>query len=294
MNVNPTELYLDLMGACLLGLIYEDPAQDPWSPKNFDREKRELGRDWPLQAHSMIGRARLRHLRAAVLHVLNSNIPGDFIETGVWRGGACIYMRAILKALGVTDRRVWAADSFEGLPEPDPERYPADTGDAHHTFYQLIVSLDEVKENFAKYGLLDDQVRFLPGWFKDTLPRAEIDRLAILRLDGDMYESTMDAIIALYDRVSPRGIVIVDDYGAVPACRQAIDDFRAKRGDQCADPADRWHGRLLDQGRALTVKKPDDAYGNPCATGKPRRRESASAPRVSRPQAESRSANRRW
>jgi len=174
----------------------------------------------------MIGKARMSQIRAAVFQVVNNNVPGDLVETGVWRGGACIYMRAILKALDVRDRIVWAADSFEGLPPADPARYPADADDKHHGFFQLVVSLEEVQANFAKYGLLDDQVRFLPGWFKDTLPAAPIGKIAVLRLDGDMYESTMDALTPLYDKVSPGGVVIVDDYGAVPACRQAIDDYR--------------------------------------------------------------------
>ncbi len=222
--------YIDLMQRCLLGLIYEDPAQDPWSGGKFDLDNRLRGRDWPLRAHSMIGRVRMENLRGAVEYVLQENIPGDFIETGVWRGGACILMRALLVAYGVTDRVVWCADSFEGLPKPDAQRYPADAGDQHHTFAPLAVSLDEVKANFAHYALLDDQVRFLKGWFKDTLPGAPIERLAILRLDGDMYESTMDGLNALYAKVSPGGVVIVDDYGAVDACKQAIGDFRQAHG----------------------------------------------------------------
>jgi O-methyltransferase/8-demethyl-8-(2,3-dimethoxy-alpha-L-rhamnosyl)tetracenomycin-C 4'-O-methyltransferase len=219
-------LYLDLMVKSLLALIYEDPAQDPWSKGTFQREKRRRGLDWPLKAHSMIGEMRMGNLRAATEHVIKHSIPGDLIETGVWRGGATIFMRAILKAYGVTDRVVWVADSFEGLPPPEPDRFPADSGDRHHTFSELAVSLEEVKGNFDKYGLLDDQVRFLKGWFKDTLPTAPIDRLSVLRLDGDMYQSTIEAITALYDKVSIGGVVIVDDYGAVPGCRQAVHDFR--------------------------------------------------------------------
>jgi O-methyltransferase/8-demethyl-8-(2,3-dimethoxy-alpha-L-rhamnosyl)tetracenomycin-C 4'-O-methyltransferase len=226
--------YLHLLQRCLLGLIYEDPAQDPWSGGCFDRQARMLGRDWPLRAHSMIGKARMDNLRALAERAIRERIPGDFIETGVWRGGACIFLRGLLAAHGVEDRLVWCADSFEGLPKPDAERYPADAGDPHHTFAPLAVSLDEVKANFAHYGLLDDRVRFLKGWFKDTLPSAPIERIALLRLDGDMYESTMDALKTLYRKVSIGGFVIVDDYGAVAGCRQAVADFRAEHG--IADP----------------------------------------------------------
>ena len=221
--------YLDLMERCLLGLIHEDPPQDPWSGERFDLERRTRGRDWPLRAHSMIGKLRMDNLRTAIEGILAKSVPGDFIETGVWRGGACIFMRAILAAYEVRDRIVWCADSFEGLPVPNADRYPSDAGDSHHTFEPLAVSLDEVKSNFERYGLLDAQVRFLKGWFRDTLSTAPIDRLALLRLDGDMYESTIDALQALYAKVSIGGVVIVDDYGAVPACRQAVTDFRADR-----------------------------------------------------------------
>ena len=139
-------------------------------------------------------------------------------------------MRAILKAYGVTDRTVFVADSFEGLPKPDALRYPADAGDRHWTRRELAVSLDRVRANFARYGLLDEQVHFLMGWFKDTLPIAPIERLAVARLDGDMYESTMDAIEALYPKLQPGGFLIMDDYGAVPACKQATEDYRERCG----------------------------------------------------------------
>jgi O-methyltransferase len=90
-----------------------------------------------------------------------------------------------------------------------------------HKARELAVSLEQVKANFDRYGLLDDQVRFLKGWFRDTLPVAPIERLAVLRLDGDMYESPMDTLVNLYPKLSEGGYVIVDDYGAIPACRQA-------------------------------------------------------------------------
>lgn len=226
MNVDVRTLYIDLLQNILTNEIYGDAPIDPWSGGHYDPAQRALGRDWPSQAFTMIGTKRMANLRQLMEHVIAADIPGDFIETGVWRGGACIYMRGILKAYGITDRRVWVADSFEGLPVADPN-FPQDAGDVHHTFTQLAISQDQVEQNFAKLGLLDDQVRFLKGWFKDTLPGAPIDRLAILRLDGDMYGSTWDALSALYHKVSPFGFVIVDDWGAVPACREAVMDFRA-------------------------------------------------------------------
>ena len=92
------------------------------------------------------------------------------------------------------------------------------------------VSLDQVRANFATYGLLDDQVAFLKGWFRDTLPEAPVERLAVVRLDGDMYESTMDGFRNLYHKLSPGGYLIVDDYHAVPGCKAAVHDFIATLG----------------------------------------------------------------
>ncbi len=213
-------LYLDLMERCLVNRIYSELES------SHDPALRADGRDWPTAAHTMIGAKRLANVRFCVEDVLRKNVPGDLIETGVWRGGARILMRAILKAYDVSDRTVWVADSFAGLPPPDPARYPRDAGDPHHTFPHLRVSLDAVRENFARYGLLDDQVRFLVGWFRDTLPVAPIASLAVLRLDGDLYESTMDALRSLYPKLSVGGYCIVDDYGALPTCREAINDYR--------------------------------------------------------------------
>jgi hypothetical protein len=187
----------------------------------------EEGRIWPLQAHSMIGLKRMSNLASCVQTILDEAVPGDFIETGVWRGGACILMKGILAANEVSDRKIYAADSFRGLPKPDEAAYPADAGDINHQFSFLAVTRQQVEENFRKYGLLDSQVVFLEGWFKDTLPGLPAKQLALIRLDGDMYESTMDALRNLYPRLSPGGFCIIDDY-FLPGCRKAVEDYRAE------------------------------------------------------------------
>src|SRR2546426_7138312 len=243
------DLYLDLLKKCLSFSLWDakDGSNHPDAhppvkqrimrfikgepaPCFTPQQRRAEGRDWPVLAHTMIGLKRLDNLQFCVEHVLANGIPGDLIETGVWRGGATIFMRAILKVRGVTDRTVWVADSFEGLPAPDAEKYPADAGDVLYTYKALAVSLDEVKCNFQAYGLLDEQVRFLKGWFRDTLPTAPIKQLAVVRLDGDLYESTMDGLVNLHPKLSHGGYIIIDDYGAIPSCRKAVDDFRRSQG----------------------------------------------------------------
>lgn len=142
----------------------------------FERQQREEGRDWPAYADTMIGMKRLDNLEFCIREVVKNDIPGDVIETGVWRGGSTIFMKAVLRALGQDVRKVWVADSFEGLPKPNAEKYDADKFDEHYKIQELAISVDTVKYNFQKYDLLDDNVMFLKGWFKDTLPRNQINR----------------------------------------------------------------------------------------------------------------------
>jgi O-methyltransferase len=176
-------------------------------------------------SHTMVGRKRLDNIQFCLDGVRLDSIPGDLAETGAWRGGASIFMRGYLAAWEMNDRTVWVADSFEGLPVPT---LPQDEGYDFSAARVPILSipLDEVQENFRRYGLLDDRVQFLKGWFCDTLPTAPIEQLAILRLDGDLYESTMDGLNALYHKVSPGGFIIVDDYGDFEPCRSAVLEFR--------------------------------------------------------------------
>ncbi|MEX0621302.1 MAG: TylF/MycF/NovP-related O-methyltransferase [Solirubrobacterales bacterium] len=204
-------------------LIAKDVRPDP--------ERLELGVVWPFPNYgeTMIGPRRMDNLEYCMRTVIEEKVPGDLIETGVWRGGACIFMRAILAAYGITDRTVFLADSFEGLPPPSPDRPEDNDGDDFHKMKDLCVDLESVKENFRKYGLLDDQVVFLKGWFSDTLPVAPMEKIAVLRLDGDMYDSTMVALENLHPKVSPGGFVIIDDYNLEP-CRAAVIDYRDHHG----------------------------------------------------------------
>lgn len=222
------QLYLDLLEKVVTNLIYQDPALAAFGypSTDFHQEARESGMDWPSTAHTMVGLRRLQNVRSCLDQVAADGVAGDFVETGVWRGGVCIFVRGYWKVHGIVDRQVWVADSFEGIPETGDDGHPLDRGMGLHSINGILrVSLDAVKENFARYELLDDQVKFLPGWFRDTLPEAPIDKLAILRLDGDLYESTMNSLDSLYHKLSPGGFVIIDDY-CIPACRVAVQEFR--------------------------------------------------------------------
>ncbi|HEY1581007.1 MAG TPA: TylF/MycF/NovP-related O-methyltransferase [Terracidiphilus sp.] len=231
---NPTDLYLDLLKRSLTNTIFDtEPDIDE---DDFRFVNQHIEHYVKSDAVSMITLVRFDNIKTCIETILRDRVPGDLIEAGVWRGGASIFMRAVLKAHGVTDRLVWAADSFEGLPEPDPDLFPleakAHSGPVIQRGYQnFAASLQEVKRNFAAYELLDDQVKFLKGWFKDTLPTAPIGALSLIRLDGDFYESTRDGLNFLYDRLSIGGYVIIDDYGedSWTYCRKAVDEFRSER-----------------------------------------------------------------
>ena len=254
MKANPTDLYLDLLKKTLSFSLWEEPPipLDTFNYKRssvargavslvsrtlalgryqlvrdrgFTKQNREDGMIWPGYADTMIGLKRLDNLQFCLETAITDGVEGDFIETGVWRGGACILARAILAAHGIEDRRIFVADSFEGLPRPDAEKFPADKGDACHTMKFLAISQEQVAANFSRYGLLDDQVVFLKGWFKDTLPTAPLTKLAVIRLDGDMYSSTIDALENLYPKLSSGGFCIIDDY-ALEGCKKAVTDYR--------------------------------------------------------------------
>ena len=243
------DLYLELLEGALTHTLYHPPdTRDPpehvrvafaeefkrlgLSPRPEETREAALraqGRDWPVYAQTMVGVERLRNVRRCVETVLADGIPGDLIEAGCWRGGVAMMMRGVLQAHGDRDRVVWAADSFAGIPAPDEERYPADVGDRGHTAEELAVSLEEVQDNFRRYGLLDQQVKFLAGWFRETLPSVRDHRWAVVRLDGDLYESTMDGLVNLYPGLSAGGYLIVDDYG-FDNCRAAVEDYRREHG----------------------------------------------------------------
>ena len=292
-DTSAKSLYLDLVKRTVTNLIYEDRPTifydhnlDPVVADRYRLERRILGEDCPLEAHTMVGLHRLNNLQACVEKLLAERIPGDLLEAGVFRGGASIFLRALLKAHHCTDRQVFACDTFRVLQAtkpslvldfilssalaciswiPSPALHRAVVIGLHRrikpemrsfplfedpspALIKLVLfqmryargpvinatkdqtGVEAVRSHFAAYGLLDDQVQFLEGFFSDTLPTAPVDQLALIRLDGDLYESTMDILNPLYPKLSKGGYCIVDDYHAFPDCRRAVDEYRAKHG----------------------------------------------------------------
>jgi O-methyltransferase len=241
----PQKIYIDFFKRILTDTVYDESIRNIFfkNPNHVSKsqmmsvldtsvdEESKTGRIFPppQRAHTMIGLKRLDNIQSCLEDVMKNNIEGDIIETGVWRGGATIFIRMFLKEYNITDKIVYVADSFEGLPKPDPVKYPKDVNDIHHTFDFLKISSEDVQNNFKSYNLLDDQVKILKGWFKDTTQNPPFKKLSILRLDGDMYSSTWEVLENLYDKLSIGGYLIIDDYGAITNCREAVNYFRTKR-----------------------------------------------------------------
>ena len=241
------KLYLDLLKRVVLNWHYADTVvQDmpEWSlgrrflanvlrkyglkavvPHPIPLEQLTDGKGMHTGGYSLAGLKRLDNVHHCIVDVIANGVPGDLLEAGAWRGGTSILMRGVLLAYGVTDRTVWVADSFQGLPEPNIEKYPQDANEWMHEADELAIPADEVRANFERFDLLDDQVQFIEGFFSETLATAPVEELAVLRLDGDMYESTMDTLVALYPKLSPGGYLIVDDYQR-DNCKQAVIDYR--------------------------------------------------------------------
>ncbi|MFC2007780.1 TylF/MycF/NovP-related O-methyltransferase [Chloroflexota bacterium] len=189
--------------------------------------------------YTMIGRTGLLATYDIASEVEKKGIEGCFVECGVARGG-CSALMAMLVNDNNSGRKVWLFDSFEGLPSPTAEddyeepiiSMPTNKSASIVSRGYCLGTYDEVEELlFSKLGLNRDNVYMERGWFQDTLPKCKdkIGAIAILRIDGDWYESTKCCLDNLYDNVVTGGYIIIDDYWSVTGCKKATDDFLKKR-----------------------------------------------------------------
>jgi len=229
--------YLEVLQMYVTGLCYgeEEKSVSPALGQKLihlgplDTGARQRGNDWTYLGSTMTGRERLKNVKNLLMDVFQNEIRGDYIETGVWRGGSSIFARGVIRAHGQQHRRSFVLDSFRGLP---PGERKFDSGDAgwDNTPY-LEVSTVVVAGNFNSAGLLDDYVVFAQGFFNDTIPPVSnmIESLAIIRFDGDIYESAVDVLYNLYGKLSVGGYFIVDDWFGFPS-KRACEDFFAVHG----------------------------------------------------------------
>lgn len=216
------KLYTELLKSALINRLYAGVPKFP--DANIDPASPALiGWD---------GYRRMSMMECLFDCVLADDVPGDLVEAGVWMGGMTIFFAGLLQANGASERAVWNLDSFEGIPlkgDMELEKYPEDRPWAEVWEGKHNCSLQEVKTNFERFGLLNDNVRFVKGLFKDVLPNSPIERIAVLRIDADLYLSTLQALEFLYPRLSPGGYVVFDDWKFEPV-RRAIGHFREEHG----------------------------------------------------------------
>lgn len=207
------ERYLNLVIKCINGSIYLDNQTDPEIHKIIRENCR----------YTLLSPEPLNTLKMCMEAVERDNILGDFIEAGIWKGGAVILMRAFLNAYQNSIRLVWGADSFEGFPD---SKHPDSKILNNFIYPWVVVEQDQVEKAISRFELLDGQVRLVKGFFKDSLPTIPIKEIAVLRVDGDMYDSTMDILENLYPKLSIGGYVIIDDFGAFHGCDEAVIEYR--------------------------------------------------------------------
>jgi O-methyltransferase len=194
-------------------LVHYDQQQSRWT---IEPDARPM---------TLLSKGQLDLIEWAVTDLEARQVPGDYIEAGIWRGGAVILMRALLDADGIAGRAVLAADSFEGIPKNTKFRHdPVDLWED-----RWAASLDEVKANVARFDLLDERIQFVEGYFEDSLGALADRQFALIRLDSDSYDSVMTSLDHLYPGLSSGGIIIIDDWH-LPGCRMAVDAYRAKHG----------------------------------------------------------------
>jgi hypothetical protein len=222
--------YLDLLAKALTNYLYLGESRKvshyaAIMPETYSDSRWKIGKE--AIPHTLLHKAQLNNIEACIFSVVRDGIPGDIIEAGVFRGGAAIYMRAVLGVLGVTDRCVWLADTFAGIPRA--ERYTDVNDPVNDWDDRWSADIDQVRNTFARYDMLDQQVRFLQGPFSTTLHPPPFGDLAVARLDADAYESTRDAIESIYPKLQPGGYIIIDDWH-LPSCRRAIMEYRKEHG----------------------------------------------------------------
>lgn len=222
------DAYLDLLKRSVTNYPYlggDTPFERFRCVVHYDLPRAQWKIDPLSRPITLLTKGQLDLVEQCILSVEQRGVPGDFIEAGIWRGGVIILMRAMMKVHGIDTRRVFAADSFAGIPKNT--RAKNDPVDAWRD--RWVASLEEVKGNIDRFGLLDDRIEFVEGFFADTLTQFTDHKFALMRLDSDSYDSVEESLVYLYPRLSSGGMIIIDDWHLV-GCKAAVENYRARHG----------------------------------------------------------------
>jgi len=190
-------------------------------------------------SYTMTSRERMYSVFQAARYIARAGIHGAVVECGVWRGGSSMMAALTFQAEGDRDRRVWLYDTFEGMPEPGAEDFGLHGEDAHAEWWRnqrseinewCYAPREEVTANLLGTGLRREQLELVEGKVEDTIPARVPERIALLRLDTDWYESTYHELVHLFPLLSPGGVLILDDYGQWGGVRKAVDQYLDEQG----------------------------------------------------------------
>lgn len=190
------------------------------------------------KSFTMTSPERLFSLYHSIHYVVKNDIAGDFVECGVWKGGSSMMIAHVLKELGVTNRKIWMYDTYEGMSEPDEidkdysgksavsQLQAADKKNSNSVW--CYSSLDEVKNNMETTGYPMNNIKFIKGKVEDSIPNEIPQAIALLRLDTDWYASTMHELIHLYPLLKEKGVLIIDDFGHWEGAKKAVLEYFQK------------------------------------------------------------------
>ncbi len=193
--------------------------------------KKDLSIYRKVKDYTMTSDVRIKTLLDAVKHLTEKNIQGDFVECGVWKGGSIMAMIYKLLELNILDRKIWAFDTYEGMTEPGDDDIDFQNKTAKELMDQKIANIlcisayEETTTNILNTGYPHNMIQFVKGRVEETIPRSNVEQIALLRLDTDWYESTMAELNYFYPKLVKGGILIIDDYGHWKGCKKAVDEY---------------------------------------------------------------------
>ena len=224
----------------------------PKTPIHFDMDLEFQPIHEKTRAYTMTTMANMYALHKAVQYVAKYEIPGDIVECGVWKGGSMMIVALTLLSLGDLNRQLWLYDTYTGMTEPEDRDVDPDDFPAHNRWKKAerddvnlwnMVAFDKVKKSMYSTGYPQDKMIFVKGKVEDTIPGNIPNAIALLRLDTDFYESTYHQLNHLFPKLSPNGVLIIDDYGYWKGSREATDQYFAKNHVQIllhrVDPSSR-------------------------------------------------------
>ena len=213
------------------------PYSTPTNPREINQDITDA--EWAtwqsVEPYTMTSLERVLAAIRATIYVSENAVPGDIVECGVWRGGSSMAMAQTLQQRGDTSRQFYLFDTFQGMTEPtdadidpngrDAAGLMATADDRDASWMWARATLEDVQANLAKTGYPENKVKYIKGPVEETIPASAPGAISILRLDTDWYESTKHELEHLYHRLSPGGVLIIDDYGHWQGARQAVDEF---------------------------------------------------------------------